>query len=304
MRQRLARQQQLFELSSSISLILSFCSNSCWSLKCRSYHHFLCASELGKALPICHQTYLINYSLSYLFSSLKRLCPLSILRKFRGAGNGETGYGTKWAITPIQCITVLYIPSSLLCHLLAQFIKGFGQMQNENKCLVRDCYYIFGSIAFPSKDTWKIRVHFKDAFFLLREMRWSTGHKMPVIMTLNRQKCCFLRQILSDSFYSTFVQSKMPCPLSPGLKLLRKTDISLTTLASGGKIFLLFPSEGQSSHNAKDLKHAHIHAHTHAQNKTFSLLELWVDLIENRNPFHTHLTGNSVKKDEPYHFSC
>lgn len=55
----------------------------------------------------------------------------------------------------------------------------------------------------------------------------------------------------------------MPCPLSPGLKLLRKTDISLTTLACGGKIFLLFPSEGQSSHNAEHLEHAHTRSHTH-----------------------------------------
>lgn len=103
---------------------------------------------------------------------------------------------------------------------------------------------------------------FRSPFLQLRKMCCCTGHKMPAIMTMNREKCCFLRQILSDSFYSAFVQSKMPCPLSPRLKLLRKTDISLTTLAAGGEIFLLFPSEGQSSHNAEHLEHAHTRAHT------------------------------------------
>lgn len=87
----------------------------------------------------------------------------------------------------------------------------------------------------------------------------------------------------------------MPCPLSPGLKLLRKTDISLTTLASGGKIFLLFPSEGQSSHNAKHLEHARTHAHAHVD-ETFSSAELWMDLIENRNPLCRQLRAFGPKE--------
>lgn len=76
----------------------------------------------------------------------------------------------------------------------------------------------------------------------------------------------------------------MPCPLSPGLKLLRKTDISLTTLACGGKIFLLFPSEGQSSHNAEHLEHAH--TLTHTRNRSFSAAGLWMDAGASRCLLH------------------
>lgn len=91
----------------------------------------------------------------------------------------------------------------------------------------------------------------------------------------------------------------MPCPLSPGLKLLRKTDISLTTLASGGKIFLLFPSEGQSSHNANRLEHACTHAHAHAeQNFLFGAA---LDRFYGEQEAPSHASQRILaQKDEPY----